>query len=79
MFKAVRRCSLPLEVVEMGLIVAFRPLERIGERPLLGFSFFILLLFSLPWAGAALRLVSDIPEMVLGNIRHQLFTQRAKP
>ena len=39
---------------------------------------FILLLFSLPWAGAALRLVSDIPEMVLGNIRHQLFTQRAK-
>ena len=39
---------------------------------------FILLLFSLPWAGAALRLVSDIPEMVLGNIGHQLFTQKAK-
>ena len=78
-FKAVRRCALPLEVVGMGFIVTFRPLERIGERPLLGFSFFILLLFSLPWAGAALRLVSDIPEMVLGNIRHQLCTQRAKP
>ena len=29
----------------MGLIVAFRPLERIGERSLLGFSFSILLLF----------------------------------
>ena len=63
----------------MGFIVAFRPLERIGERSLLGFSFSILLLFSLPCEGAALRLVSDIPEMVLGNIRHQLFTQRAKP
>ena len=68
-----------LEVVEMGFVMAIRPLGRIGERPLLGFSFFILLLFSLPWAGAALILVSDIPEMVLGNIRHQLFTQRAKP
>ena len=39
---------------------------------------FIWLLFSLPCAGAALRLVSDIPEMVLGNIRHQLFTLRVK-
>ena len=39
---------------------------------------FILLLFSLPCAGVALRLVSNIPEMVIGNIRHQLFTQRAK-
>ena len=78
MFKAVRGSSLPLEVVEMGFIVTFRPLGRIGKRPLLGFSFFILLLFSLPCAGAALRLVSDIPEMVLGNIRHQLFTQREK-
>ena len=63
-FKAVRRHSLPLEVVEMGLFMAS--------------LLFILLLFSLPWAGAALRLVSDIPEMVLGNIRHQLFTQRVK-
>ena len=79
MFKAVRRSALPLEVVGMGFIVAFLPWWRIGEMPLLGFSFFILLLFSLPCAGAVLRLVSDIPEMVLGNIRHQLFTQRAKP
>ena len=70
---------MPLKVVEMGLIMAFLPLKRIGERSLLGFLFFILLLFSLPWAGEAVRLVSDIPEMVLGNIRHQLFTQRAKP
>ena len=67
-----------LEVVGMRLFMAILPLERIGEKSLLGFSFFILLLFSLPCAGAALRLVSDIPEMVLGNIRHQLFTQRAK-
>ena len=28
------------EVVGMGFIVAFLPLERIGEMPLLGFSFF---------------------------------------
>ena len=53
---------------KMEITVVFQcpPLGRIGERPLLGFSFFILPLFSLPWAGAALRLVSDIPEMVLG-------------
>ena len=62
----------------MGFVMAIRPLGRIGERTLLGFSFFILLLFSLPCAGVALRLVSNIPEMVLGNIRHQLFTLRVK-
>ena len=62
----------------MGLFMAFLPFGRIGEIPLLGFSFFILFIFSLPFAGAALRLVSDIPEMVLGNIGHQLFTQKAK-